>query len=543
VSNSLLQQYWRDKAKLEASGDLPENFRELLRRAASLYGQQTAINFFDQGRQLSFVETQDQAYQLAGQLAEQGVGKGTHVAVMMSNRIEFPVTWLALAVLGAVMVPVNTRYTAAELDYQLNDADVEFLVVDADLLPAFEAMSQRPLQLTDERVIVFDENSLTSPYAHWQTLMDRGDKHYRPAWNISGEDLMNIQYTSGSTGFPKGCMQLQKYWIVMGCTVAQCSDSIKNILSDHPFFYMDPQWLLVMGLFSGATVHYAEKLSIKKFVQRVKDHKVELSLFPRPMVGETGQVSDQQTHLKKLFAVAAGADGVRNVERRFQCLVRDGYGMTEIGLGLCLPDDIEDERAYGSCGVPTPHRQCKIWREDGTEAAQGEIGELLVSGNGVFEGYYNDPQATEGAFVDGWFRTGDLFLKDQFGYYRMVGRVKDMIRRSSENISALEVEQALTMVPGVQQAAAIAVPDDYRGEEVKAYVLLEEGQTAATVPPQKIIEVCRKQLAEFKLPRFVEYVSQFPYTPTQKVAKQELKKAKDDLRQGSWDQLGGEWLG
>jgi crotonobetaine/carnitine-CoA ligase len=176
-------------------------------------------------------------------------------------------------------------------------------------------------------------------------------------------------------------------------------------------------------------------------------------------------------------------------------------------------------------------------REDGSDCDVNEPGELLVRGEGLLTGYYNKPEATDEAFEGDWFHTGDLFIRTEKGYYKIVGRVKDMIRRSSENISALEVEQALTMVDGVKQVAVVAVPDDYRGEEVKAYLLLEQGQTPETLPPANVLAGARERLAEYKVPRFIEYVTDFPYTPSQKVAKAELVKQKDDLRQGAWDAL------
>jgi crotonobetaine/carnitine-CoA ligase len=236
-------------------------------------------------------------------------------------------------------------------------------------------------------------------------------------------------------------------------------------------------------------------------------------------------------------AVAAGAEGIRNIRRRFGCVATDGYGMTEIGAALMLPDELDDPDADACVGIPAPFRECRIVREDGTDCGVNESGELWVRGDGILMGYYNKPQATAEAFAADWFRTGDLFIVTDKGYYQIVGRIKDMIRRSSENISALEVEQALTMVDGVKQVAVVAVPDDYRGEEVKAYLLLEEGQTQGSVSPQRVREDCKKRLAEYKIPRFIEYVTDFPYTPSQKVAKAKLVAQKEDLREGAWDAL------
>lgn len=537
MSNKVLQEFEEQKAALEHSNDFPADFRELLDYGVERAGDGGGVNFFDQGRALSAIELRDEVYRLADGLHKLGVSKGTHAAVMLSNRIEFPLTWLALGVLGAVMVPVNTRYTSEELDYQFNDGDVEFLVIESAFLDTLQGMQQRPLCLSDDRLVVVSDQE-APPYRNWLSLIIDGDAGYRPDWEIDSQQLLNIQYTSGTTGFPKGCMLTQRSWIVFGCQVAALADEkITSVLADHPFFYIDPQWQLVMALYEGATIHYAAKLSSSRFVERLKKYNIEFSLFPRPILGEYGEPGDRETSLKKLLAVAAGVDGIRNIRRRFDVYATDGYGMTEIGVALRVPDALQDPAADGSCGVPAPFRECRIMCEDGSEAKTGEAGELWVRGDGILLGYYNKPEANAEAFVDGWFRTGDLFIRDENGYFRIVGRTKDMIRRSSENISALEVEQVLTMVPGVKQAAVVAVPDDYRGEEVKAYLLLEEGETAESVPPQFVNDSCKDKLAEFKLPRFIEYVSDFPYTPTQKVAKQKLIAQKKDLRQGSWDTL------
>ena len=537
MSDSVLEKFQRRVSAIEQDNDFPADFRQLLDRAVEVNPGGGGLNFFDQGRSLNASEVRDTVYRLADGLQGMGVGKGSHVAVMLPNMIEFPLTWLALGVLGAVQIAVNHRFTSKELDYQFNDADAEFVVTAPQFLPVIDGVEKRQARLADDRLILVSDEPVVG-YRHWQSLVDAGSPDYRPQWPLSPDDLLSIQYTSGSTGLPKGCMLTQRSWIVFGCTPLVLFDhQIENIMADHAFFYLDPQWQTVSALYGGARMHVPEKLSASRFVERVKAHNINMTLFPRPIVGEKGEESDKDTCLQKILAVAAGAEGIRNIRRRFDCVATDGYGMTEVGAALMMPEEVSDADLDACCGVPGPFRECRIVREDKTDCDTSEPGELWVRGDGILSGYYNKPEATAEAFEGDWFRTGDLFIRNEKGFYQIVGRIKDMIRRSSENISALEVEQALTMVTGVQQVAVVPVPDDYRGEEVKAYLLLEEGQTPESVPPEKVLEGARIRLADYKVPRFIEYVTTFPYTPSQKVAKAKLVAQADNLRANSWDAL------
>ena len=537
MSDAVLENFQRRVKAIEQDNDFPVDFRQLLDRAVEVNPDGGGLNFFDQGRSLNASEVRDTVYRLADGLQGMGVGKGSHVAVMLPNLIEFPVTWLALGVLGAVQIAVNNRFTSKELDYQFNDADAEFVVTAPQFLPVIDGIESRQALLADDNIILVSDEAVAG-YRHWQSLADAGSPDYRPDWPVSSADLLSIQYTSGSTGLPKGCMLTQRSWIVFGCTPLVLFDhQIDNIMADHSFFYLDPQWQTVSALYGGARLHVPEKLSASRFVERVKAHSINMTLFPRPIVGEKGEATDKDTCLKKILAVAAGAEGIRNIRRRFGCVATDGFGMTEVGATLIMPEDANDPDLDACCGVPGPFRECRIVRADGTDCATDEPGELWVRGDGILLGYYNKPEATAEAFEGDWFRTGDLFIRNRRGYYQIVGRIKDMIRRSSENISALEVEQALTMVEGVQQVAVVPVPDDYRGEEVKAYLLLEQGQTPESVPPEKVLAGAKERLADYKVPRFIEYVTTFPYTPSQKVAKAKLVAQATDLRAGAWDAL------
>jgi len=394
--------------------------------------------------------------------------------------------------------------------------------------------------LIDERII--SVGGVVEGHSHWQDLCSQGDPTFTPSVTVASDDLLNIQYTSGTTGFPKGCMQTQRYWILLGCVAGYAEPDIKSILADTPFFYMDPQWMLVMGLYNGATVHLPERPSVRRFMGWVEDHRIELAYFPLPLLMEPVSEHDATCALKKVLGYGLNAELTRLVEDRFGVIARDAYGMTEIGPGVMVPASMNTDAALNSCGMVMPFREVKVVDENGKTVPPGVKGELWVKGDGVIKGYYNKPEANESSFVGDWFRTGDVFVADEDGFYTIVGRIKDMIRRSSENVAALEVETALYFLPGIGDVAVVPVPDDRRGEEVKAYLLLAEGVTKDDLPPAVVIEHCQSRLAPFKVPRYLEYVDDLPYTPSEKVAKHQLISAKADLRVGSWDQQEQRWL-
>jgi len=533
VLSTEVQAYYEKKSQVEAM-IFPRNFRELLNNASGKYADNVALNFFEQGngKQLTFSQLNEHVNQLAHGFTLKGITKGSHVAVMMTNRIEFPITWLALAILGAVMVPVNTTYTGKELDYLINDSDSEFIIAENKFLSTINDMESLPEHISNDQIIVVDYQG--SDFKNWLDVSNSGQIDFMPKGDLSSDDLLNIQYTSGTTGFPKGCMQTQNYWILLGCVVDTMLDySIENILTDHSFFYMDPQWQLVMALHCGARLNVAGRLSASKFIDRIKTFDIDMAWIPRPLLSQASSPDDIHLPLKKLFIGGASAENIVQLQKRFGIKVSNAYGMTEIGPGLIVPEEISDPDVLGTCGLIAPFRQCKVVLENGEPAEVNVQGELWIKGQGIFEGYYNKPEANKESFVNGWFRTGDKFVQTEKGYFKIIGRFKDMIRRSSENISAMEVEYVLSQHPQIEQAAVVAVPDDYRGEEVKAYVLLRTSENSLTA--EQIIDYCQTRLAVFKIPRYLEFVSDFPYTPTKKVAKHKLIATSKDLTENSWD--------
>jgi len=271
---------------------------------------------------------------------------------------------------------------------------------------------------------------------------------------------------------------------------------------------------------------------------------IEFCWFPTDVVAQVPpQPSDAEVRLIRGNLAVHRSDLHAELERRFRFPARAAFGMTEIGTGLTMPIEAKEMVGSGSCGIAGPFREACIADPDGKTLPAGQSGELLIRGPGILKGYYNKPEATAAAFHGDWFRTGDLAVQDENGFVTILGRIKEMIRRSGENISATEVEAALLAIPGVAEAAALPVPDALRGEEVKAYIVLRQGVSAEDLPPEQIIAQCSRRLAPFKVPRLIEYhATPLPRSTSGKVRKPDLVAEKSDLRSGSWDRVTGDWV-
>ncbi|MGD9941604.1 MAG: class I adenylate-forming enzyme family protein [Burkholderiaceae bacterium] len=509
---------------------LPPSTAALLDEAADEVPRQLALQFIDSGEQLDYAELRQCVNRFAAGLFAAGVRKGTRVAVMLPNVPQFPISWLALGRLGAVMVPANTGYTGRELGYLVNDAQVHYLIIADAYRDVLDSMNDRPAQLSQDRVIVLGEPA--AGQLSWQTLHDAGDPAFQAPEPVGLDDLCNIQYTSGTTGFPKGCLLTHRYWTSIG-KVNSARDGLRyeRILTATPFYYMDPQWLLLMTFYQRATLFMAARQSASRFSTWLSRYRIHFCQLPAEAAFKQPPTPfDADNEVRRANVYGMRGQIHAEVEQRFNLNAREAFGMTEIGSTLFVPLEAEHMIGSGSCGIPGPFREVRIVN-----------GELQVRGPGILLGYYNRPDATREAFDDGWFRTGDLFHQDENGWYYIVGRLKDMVRRASENIPAREVESVLRAMPEIADVAVVPVPDEMRKEEVKVYVILEPGLSASDVPPERIIAHARLHLAQFKVPRYVEYCDEFPRTPSGKVRKQEMIAAKADLRSGSWDRVDGIW--
>jgi long-chain acyl-CoA synthetase/crotonobetaine/carnitine-CoA ligase len=499
-------------AQLEAL-DFPHSLAAFCADKAALHGDAVAIDYFQDGVQLTYRDLHQRSNRVAANLLARGYRKGSHIAVMLPNGSASAIVWFAVMKLGAVLVPVNTAYGAKELDFLLNQSDSQAIIVGEQYLPALDSMTDRPELLADPMVVAGDD---LGPLADGGPLAE-----FDPGYPVTAGDLANLQYTSGTTGFPKGCMLTQDYWLLLSHSIGAIHQSYgsSRLFFWAPFFYMDGQWSFLSAMAIGGTAIVASRMSLTEFLGWLHTHDAHYCVLPEPIL-KTAPASPDDANLPIKFAHTFGwrPSARAEAEERFNIVARDSFGMTEVGPAIVCPRDAGDKLELNTCGVAAPFRETRVVDDNGQECPPGQPGELQIRGRSIMLGYYKRPDANADTFDRGWLRTGDLFVKDEDGYHRIVGRLKEMIKRAGENISATEVEATMREAPAIAEAAAIAVPDEMRREEVLVLLKLTDGTTAADMAPDAVLEHAGR-LAAFKRPRYVAYVEEFPRTPTNKIAK------------------------
>jgi crotonobetaine/carnitine-CoA ligase len=469
-------------------------------------------------------------------LAARGVARGDRVALMLPNGLDFPVAWLAVAKLGAVVVPVNAKAQEADLSHLLNDSRSRFAVTDPEHMRLLHQVSSRCAAL--EGVVPVAD--LRGPGA--TPVVERAIDH------LSASDPVTVQYTSGTTGFPKGCLLTHEYWLTVAETTYDLSAFRAGdvTITAAPLSYMDPTWILALCLMTGMELVILPRFSATTFWQSVRETGVTwfycLGTMPLLLRKQPPDPVLDRAHRVR-FVLCSGIPVAlhHELEARWGCPWREIYGMTEIGSGLMVPLEDTASVGSGSVGKPTRGREARIVGADERSVPDGAVGELVLRGSGMMLGYFDNAEATAQWRRDGWAHTGDLAYRDERGNIHLAGRLKDMIRRGGENVSAVEVECVLTEHPAVRAAACVPVPDDLRGEEIKAFVQLQPGESPSSATPEALLAFARGRLAPFKVPRYVEYVDRFPLTASERIEKSRLLALKPDHRVGAYDALTQSW--
>ncbi|WP_245266785.1 class I adenylate-forming enzyme family protein [Bradyrhizobium sp. WSM1743] len=498
---------------------------QLVSMQARTHGPSIAIDIFERGERATYSEMESKSNCYAHALRAFGVRKGDRVGVMLPNRIEFPLLWFALAKLGAVMVPLDMQYTPREIEYIIRETRAEFAVVDESAWPVFRAMDTWPQDLAKRRVILVGSPSNRTAITLHQLVKDVDDSPVHE--NVRPEDLLTIQYTSGTTDVPKGCMLTHDYWGVCSYEFAYLNP-YERYLSWASSSYVYGPGILLMSYRRGGTVYIAQKLDSSQFIHWLNKYSIEWCAFPR-------LIADSVNDVPKCLKQVSQYDGwstatIRRFREQFGVGAYYPWGMTETGSGTQMLPDLEEMNDAGSLGIRSPFRELRLVNDDGSPTPVGGVGELWVKGRAIVKGYWNKPDANTKYFEGEWFKTGDLLRRNELGFYWFAGRKKDIIRRFSENIAACEVEAIIRELPEIADVAAVPVSDKKWSEEVKIYVELKEGFTSADLPVERILEHARARLAVFKVPRYIAFTPALPRTvASKKVLKRELMAISDPL--------------
>ena len=499
---------------------LPQTLPALLRRAVQRWPDRIAWVFDERGESLTFTDIDVRSDALALVLADNGIRRGDHVAVMLDNTPAFPLAWLAITKLGAAMVPVNTGYRRYDATRLLAHSQARLVLAD-------DRHAQLLRQIQHETRIEAVIELGRSDYTRSTPATPREDV----TADVTPATVSNIQYTSGTTGAPKGCVLPNLYWTTL---VQGLIDGFPNItvadviLTAQPFHYIDPQWNVALGLASGSRLVVLDRFHPSSFWSKIIEHGVTwfycLGMMPKLLLNAPAPARPDT--LRSVCASAIPPELHRDLEARWDVPWFEAFGMTETGSDIRLdPRDHDDCVGTGCLGRAVPGREARIVDDADNPVTPGTTGQLVVRGAGMMTGYFRDPDATREVFRNGWLHTGDLARMDEQGRVYFVGRTKDMIRRSGENIAAAEVERVLQLHPAVAMAAVLAEPDDLRGEEVHAVIVAAEGHGATELAD--LAEHCRQQLAAFKVPRYWTFVADLPLTASERVAKGELRARLD----------------
>jgi fatty-acyl-CoA synthase len=474
-------------------------------------------------RALSYATLADEVERLARALAEIGVGYGDRVAHLGPNDIATFEVFFAAGRLGAIFVPLNTRLTAAEVTFLLEDSHPRVLFYGPELAELVAALDPAAHGVTAVIPIAgFGPGTLTA--------LIEGAGHLPPVRSeVALSDDAVILYTSGTTGLPKGAV-LSHANLTFN-TMNQLAHA--DVLSTDTALCMCPLFhatglgqVSLPTIFKGGTVVVLPKFDPAAVLAAIADLRIaSFSAVPTMLQLLCDHPDFAGADVSSLrFAIYGGSMIAERVAVAWQARgvhILQGYGMTEASPGVFLA--IADGAAERPVSIGVPHffTDVSVSPVAGREAADGS-GELLVRGLNVFRGYWNRPADTENAFVDGWFRSGDVVRTGDDGWAYVVDRVKDMIISGGENIYPAEVEACISALPGVVECAVIAVPDERWGEVGLAFVI---ASAADAWSEESIRAALVGRLAAFKIPKHVRFVEQFPRTATGKVRKQELRTA------------------
>lgn len=481
----------------------------------------------EDGREFNNRTFNERVNRMAHALADLGIVKGERVAALMLNSSEFLEIFFACGKTGAIMVPVNFRLAVPELIYILKDSAPHALVYSSDFAEKVQAIKAAGLPIEHYFRHGGDKLAEDPPIANFAARFSADEPV--PVREVTDNDPLFIMYTSGTTGDPKGAV-LTHGNILFGAIHSLVGYGVNHTYKSlvvAPLFHIG-------GLVASATpvIYAGGSLVLQSFynasevIKLIQREKINY-MFAVPVMFQVMTKSEEWdkadfSHVH--YFISGGAPIPTPIIRMYQeekgVYFVQGYGMTEAGrlTSLLLEDSI---RKAGSVGKELFHLQLRIVDKNDRDVAPGEAGEIIVKGPNVFTQYWNKPKETAEAIRDGWFHTNDMGRRDEEGFVYVIGRKQELIISSGENIYPAEVERVIQALPQVREAAAVAMPDETRGEVVAAFVMLHEGQQ---ITEDELTHALDGQIANFKIPKKVIFVTDFPRNPAGKILKRELKK-------------------
>jgi fatty-acyl-CoA synthase len=494
-----------------------------LAKAVRAHGRRTAVVDTATGTRYSYAEMDARAVRTARLLAGRfGVRQGDRVAVLAKNRIEQIDLYFACQKIGAILVPLNWRLAPAELEKVAVDCAPRVLLAEPALDAGARAMAAAVASMAQ---VSFDAGDHGLPV--WSALVSDPSSVVLDPVRPRDEDPLMLLYTSGTTGLPKGVMITHRQIVANSLNTGLACDLVSTDVTVlyTPLFHTGAWHVLATPLWHrGGTVVLMPGFDAAQLLNVVATEKVTC-LFGVPttfqMLAEHADFAKRDLSSVR-FCLCGGAPcPVSLIEQYAQrgLMFRQGFGMTEVGPN-CFSLPPEDAvRKAGTVGFPIFHCEARVMRDDGKEAAVGEVGELWLAGPHVSGGYWNRPDATADVRHGEWFRTGDLASKDDEGYFKIAGRKKDMFISGGENVYPAEVENALAAHPAVLEATVIGVADTRWGEVGRGVVVLRPGHAATA---DELLAHCAGRLAKYKVPKSIVFAADLPHNASGKVVKADV---------------------
>nr|BFD61565.1 long-chain fatty acid--CoA ligase [Bdellovibrio sp. HM001] len=479
--------------------------------------QNIAIQDGDTGREFSYARLFELANKGAKLLQQNfHVGQGDRVAVLATNELEYVFLFFALQRLGAIMVPINFRLTQREVRHILTDSAPKLVVLQENLNHLIEDLST---DVVPQKLFLQGSDSFASAL---EAFSDSSETAFLP----TEEDPVMILYTSGTTGSPKGAVLTYKmlFWNSINTTLRLNISQTDCTVIFLPFFHTGG-WNVLTTPFihRGAKVVFLKKFDADQILRLSEEQKATL-LFGVPTTMDMMARSPlfKSVDLSRIrYAIVGGEPMPLELIKTWDkkgVPVRQGYGLTEFGPNVFSLNEEDAIRKIGSIGFPNFYIDAKVVDNEGHELGSNQVGELVLRGPMIMQGYWNNEKATQETIKDGWLHTGDLVRRDEEGYFYVVGRKKDMFISGGENVYPPEVEQILRSHPAVLEAAVIGVPDEKWGEVGKAFIVRQKPDLTA----EDLLNHCAKNLAKFKIPKHFVFLATLPKGDSGKILKRQL---------------------